>query len=341
MRGHVGPLGERLRLDMSAELRDFAVPRTNPYLVHHVAWEARDGWLSTTLRCRIDGEALDARTDIRLSRLQVARASVQDEGQARLGLPLGMIVSLMKDRWGDIGLSFPVGGRLNDPRFDFSEAIWSTIRHVAIKAITLPVSWIGRVRVGTDSRVERVEIDPIPFQRGLATLTPEGQEQVTRVVAFMEQLPEVRMAVTPVISPQDLAELKRQSLDAAIERIVRDGGLSSDAAAARLFQERFPHRPRPEAPDAVRAELLENAPPAQALATALALRRVETVRALMRKAGIDAARLSEAPPVEGPAGRDGEVKLDLAEPPQTPSPPGRKGPQAFRPPGPEKTLARN
>jgi hypothetical protein len=85
---------------MSAELRHFAVPRTNPYLVHHVAWEARDGWLSTTLRCRIDGEALDARTDIRLSRLQVARASVQGQAQARLGLPLGMIVSLLKDRRG-------------------------------------------------------------------------------------------------------------------------------------------------------------------------------------------------------------------------------------------------
>src|SRR5438309_9139554 len=36
--------------------------------------------------------------------------------RSRIGLPLGMIVALMKDRRGDIRLSLPVGGRLSDPR---------------------------------------------------------------------------------------------------------------------------------------------------------------------------------------------------------------------------------
>ena len=43
LRGTVGSLGGPLRLDMNAELRGFAVPRTNPYLVQQVAWEARAG----------------------------------------------------------------------------------------------------------------------------------------------------------------------------------------------------------------------------------------------------------------------------------------------------------
>src|SRR4030095_14520546 len=43
LRGTVGSLGGPLRLDMNAELRGFAVPRTNPYLVQQVGWEARGG----------------------------------------------------------------------------------------------------------------------------------------------------------------------------------------------------------------------------------------------------------------------------------------------------------
>ena len=148
LRGTVGSLGGPLRLDMNAELRGFAVPRTNPYLVQQVAWEARGGRLTTDVRCRIDGDVLDAKTDILLSQLEVARAGGGDGAQARIGLPLGMIVALMKDRRGDIRLSLPVGGRLTDPRFDMSEALWSTVRNVAVKAITAPVSWIGRVRSG-------------------------------------------------------------------------------------------------------------------------------------------------------------------------------------------------
>ena len=195
LRGTMGPLGGPLRLDMNAELRGFAVPRTNPYLVQQVAWEARSGWLTTSVRCRIDGDALDARTDILLSRLEVARAAGHDGAQARVGLPLGMIVALMKDRRGDIRLSLPVGGRLSDPRFDMSEALWSTVRNVAVKAITAPVSWIGRVQVGSDSRIQRVDVDPIAFAPGSATLAPEAREQVARLAAFLEQVP--RPAAVP------------------------------------------------------------------------------------------------------------------------------------------------
>ena len=211
LRGTVGSLGGPLRLDMNAELRGFAVPRTNPYLVQQVAWEARGGRLTTTVSCRIDGDVLDAKTDILLSQLEVARAGGADGAQARIGLPLGMIVALMKDRRGDIRLSLPVGGRLSDPRFDMSEALWSTVRNVAVKAITAPVSWIGRVQVGSDSRIQRVEVDPIPFAPGSATLAAEAQEQVARLAAFLEQVPVVRLSLMPAVSSQDRAALEEKT----------------------------------------------------------------------------------------------------------------------------------
>jgi hypothetical protein len=170
--GTVGSLGNPLRLDLNGELQGFAVPPTSPYLIEQVAWEARDGWLSTAFRCHIDGDALDAKTEIRLSRLQVAKVGSRDQAQSHIGLPLGMIVALMKDRHGDIRVTLPVSGRLSDPRFDVSEAIWSTIRNVAVRAITGPISWIGHVELDDKSRIQRIDVDPIPFVPGRATLTP-------------------------------------------------------------------------------------------------------------------------------------------------------------------------
>jgi hypothetical protein len=50
----------------------------------------------------------------------------------------------------------------------------------------------------TYSRIERIDVNPIPFAR-VAGPTPEAQEQVTRVAAFLNQTPEMRMALTPVV----------------------------------------------------------------------------------------------------------------------------------------------
>jgi hypothetical protein len=285
VRGTVGPLGGPLRLDVSADLRGFAVPRTNPYLVHQVAWQARTGWLTTSVRCRIDGDALDAKTDILVSQLEVARAADHDEAQARIGLPLGMIVALMKDRRGDIRVSLPVGGRLSDPRFDVSEALWSTVRNVAVKAITAPVSWIGRVQVGPNSRIQRVDVDPIPFAPGSATLAPDAQEQVARLAAFLDQVPAVRLALTPVVSSQDRAALEEKAQEPA------DGKVREKKKIGDLAD--------------------------------LAARRLEAVREGIKKSGVDGGRLRVAA-ASATESAEGQVKLDLVEP-EDPGPPGRPG----------------
>ena len=318
--GTIGPVTGPLRLDLQGELRQFAVPRTNPYLLNGVAWEARNGWLTTNLECRIDGDNLNAKADVLVSRLQLARAGGHDEAQARIGLPLGMIASLMKDRHGDIRLALPVGGRVNDPRFDFKEVIWSTLRNVAVKAITAPVSLIGRVKSDADSRIERIEIDPIRFEPGSSTPTPQGREQLTKLAAFLDQMPEARLTAAAIVSQRDVAALKQPDIDAAITRTAKDAQIPLDDAAARLFQERFPGQPLPETPDAIRAALAQSeAAPADAVSS-LADQRLEAVRAAIKKAGIDTARLLEDKQdkqdkrVEIAQEGDPQVKLDLAEP---------------------------
>ena len=318
LRGTVGPLGGPPRLDLNGELRDFAMPRTNPYLLQQVGWKTDEGRLTSKIQCRLDGDALSAKTEIRLSRLHLVRAAEQDKAQARLGLPLNVITALMKNKQGDINLSLPVGGRLSDPRFDYSEALWSSVRTVAAHAITAPVSWIGRVRFTKDSRIERIDIDPVTFEAGTATLTAEGRTQVARLTSFLDQLPEVRLALTPVVSSRDIAELKRRAMEADLERLARQHHLSRDAAVARLLAERVPDRPAPRTPEGTLAALLE-AQPVEATAIGdLGSRRQEAVRDTLKRAGVRGERLSERQVVQR-EGSESEVAMDVLDP-DTPRP---------------------
>ncbi len=318
VRGTVGSLGGPLRLDVTAELQGLAVPRTNSYLAEAVAWEARDGWLTTAVRCRIDGDTLDARTETKLSRLQVARVGDADQARARIGLPLGMIVALMKDSRGDIHLAVPIRGRLSDPRFDLSEAVWSTVRNIAVKAITGPVSLIGRVRFGADSRIERIDIDPIPFAPGRATLGEDGKEQAQRVALFLEKTPDVRMALHPVVSSRDRAALaKGKGGDAVDDPAGSDGGSSRPTAGATSGDRS--RRAAGAVPETAR-EADSAATPAQV--RELATRRIEAVREVIRKAGVDPKRLDATDGATTVDDGEGQVRLDLLEPAR-PGSPGR------------------
>jgi hypothetical protein len=315
--GTIAAFGGPLRLRVDGELREFAVPRTNPYLLQQVGWKSTEGRLTTKLHCRIDGDALSARTDVRVSRLQLAKAASADESQRRIGLPLGVLTTLMKDRRGDITLSFPVGGRLSDPEFDVRETVWSALRSVAINAVTLPVSWIGRVQFTPDSRIEKIQVDPIPFEPGTATLTALGEARAVRVAAFLDQSPEVRMALTPGVGTSDLLELRRRALDAVIERTARKGRLTRDEAIVRVYTEQRPGQPVPETPAAALSALLEEVELPISQRSELAAGRLDAVRAVVTRAGIDAARLPE-----GAAQRENgesQVELEILDP-ETPRP---------------------
>ncbi len=278
-----------------------------------LAWQAAQGLVTVRIEGRVRDEALNARAEVQLSRLQVVRAAPSDGAPASGGLPLNLILALMRDSRGDIRFAFPVGGQLSDPRFDFRETIRSAIRTVAINTITLPVSWIGRLRVSPDSQIERVDVDPIRFQPASAVLTADGRTQATRVAAFLGQVGEVRMALTPVVSERDLATMRRQAAEAGVERLAEGARLSPDAAAAQLLRERLPGRPVPPEREAMLAALADTeASPAHA--PALAARRLETLLALFKEAGVARARLVETPLAERPDTTGGTIDLNVLEP---------------------------
>jgi hypothetical protein len=266
------------------------MPRLNPYLKHYTAWNARGGRLSTTVKARVEGDDLNVRTQTLLGGLQVVRAAPDDTVERRMGIPLGMVVALLKDKRGNISLSLPVGGRVSDPKFDFQDAMWSALRTMTVKTIALPVSWIGRLRVTPDSRIADIEVDPLGFPAGGSELTREAAERVGAVAGFMKTLPDVRMILTPSISLGDIEALKAEQIRTRIRDLAREHKLSEPDAAARLYAQHYRREPPDDVDEIVKA-LREVEPPPAEEAYRLAKRRTDAVRDALKKAEIEVDRL--------------------------------------------------
>ncbi len=258
-------------VDLAVEVSDYAIARANAYLERYTDWTATQGTLSATARYTLAGTTIDAEHDLVVRGLDVEHTGERDEVEKRLGLPLGFLVSLLKDARGEIHLSVPVSGDLAKREFDFQEATWGAVRALAIRLLALPFSKVGSLFFSEDSKVRGVALTPILFEAGTAMLTPPMREHLDRIAEFMKDAPAVGVRLVPIfvqgdldalrrartaagqgeeLPPEALRELGTQRLDVVREGLARRGGVD----ASRLTGQ-TPRRPLVEGGAAARVEL--------------------------------------------------------------------------------------
>ncbi|HEU4370828.1 MAG TPA: DUF748 domain-containing protein [Methylomirabilota bacterium] len=296
-----GLMGPRF-LDLTVAVRDFPLPRLNSYLDRLVAWVARQGTLTATLRYRVDGDELEAVNDVTLTGVEVERAGGGGEVQRRVGPPLDTLVSLLKNREGIIKLNVPVHGRLSAPEFHYGEAVWAAVRNLVIRLVALPFSLVGKLFFTEDSRIEAVSVDPVTFQIARAAPTPAGAQQLERLTAFLKQAPAIRLRLRPVTTVADVAALRREALDSRLAALGADAAARRRAAVG-LYTELFPRRQPPVSDEALLEELTRETPTPPRALRALAAGRVAETRDALVRAGIPPERLE---PLESRAAVESE-----------------------------------
>jgi hypothetical protein len=289
-------------LDLTVGVKEFPVPRLNAYLDHLSSWVARQGVLTASLRYKLDGDALEADNEVWLQGLELEPGGHGNEVQRRIGLPLGMLVSLLKNRQGAIHLTIPVRGQLSAPDFHYGDAVWTALRGLAIKLVSLPFSWIGQMLYTEDARIESIQVFPVPFQVARATPTAFGGDQIQRLGTFLQEQPAIRLRLRPVTTVADVAVLRRQALDARLAMAGSDAAAQRQAAVA-LYAELFPRRQLPAGDEALLEELTRETPTPPRALRALATERTASIRDALVRAGVSAERLE---PAESRAAVEGE-----------------------------------
>jgi hypothetical protein len=314
LRGELAPFSEALSADLSVEVRDFSLADVNPYADKYVSWIITKGALAARVRYTVEGNRLTAANDVVVGGLEVARSEERDEFKRRIGLPLGLIVALVKDLDGNIKVNVPITGTLNDPKFDWSDAIWTAIKNVVVNIAVAPFRAIGKLFTKGD-KVESVSIDPVPFAPGSAVIGPAVERHLTSVADFLRKSPFVKLGLASVATAGDVDGLRAQALGARLQRLQADRGIRDYSEVVEVaFEETFPdQKPEPET-DAQRLAMLatrESLP--EGAVEDLRRRRLEAVREnLVTTEGIQPERLiAEQRPSEIQASGTGRVEFQL------------------------------
>jgi len=313
VKGTVGAIGGPLNFDLDGKLTDFPLPRVNPYSNKLIGWIARRGAFGATVHYRVTDNRVEATNEVLIGQPEYVPSRRGDEVRDRVGVPFGLLISLLKNARGEIRLSVPVSGDLASRQFDMSDAFWEAVRKTAIGVMALPVSWVGKIFYTEDARIETVRIWPVYFEAGTTRFSRGFDEHAERLANFLRDAPGVALAMKPILTVDDLAALKRDVVRRRIDGAAREAG-QAGAVAARLFAERFPGRPAPAGLDAIVAELAKVEPHPEAAAKALVAQRMEMTRSrLLARGTVDPARLRVADgvvPVEGSG--LGRIEFEIA-----------------------------
>jgi hypothetical protein len=308
IKGVVAPFG-RFFADFGVELRDFALPAITPYVDDLTAWTIQRGTLVAHLHYTIEGDQLTSQNELTVGDLEVAPAG-EDRAKAKLGLPLGTIVALIKDSQGQIQMNVPVTGPLNDPKFDFSEAIGAAVRNVVSNVVAAPFRAIGRLFKSDDNKIEKLTVEPVVFAPGSAAITPEMEGHVLKVAEFLKGAPGVTMRLASATTAKDVTALKTEAVNARLQARLAERKLDHPAAVAAEFTARFPQvKPLPSTDEQL-ARLVETEPVADGRLAELRARRLAVVKeALVAKGGIAATRLAADETAAGGEAGEGRVEF--------------------------------
>jgi hypothetical protein len=304
VQGEMAALGTPRYLDATLQAENVDVTRLNPFLDQIIGWVATEGRLTATLQYQVDGDDLRAVNELVLNGLEVARSRPESEVRRRLGVPLDLAVSLLKNPFGNINLSLSIGGEMSSPEFDYGDAVWSAVRNSMIRLVVLPFSLVGRLAFNEDSTIESIQINPITFEPGSARLTDAATRQLERLAALLRDKPELGLLLRPVATVADANRLKQQALAERLRALARDDSPEARREAVlQLHDELYPRREPPPTPEQALRRVQRAAPVPEAALEKLVGHRQASARQALVGAGIPAERLTTP---DRPAAVEGE-----------------------------------
>jgi hypothetical protein len=185
--GQMNPLNAMQYTQVAFSLKDFKLPPVSPYSGKFAGYKIDEGTLHLDLKYSVDSNNVDG--DNRIYVDQLTLGDKVDSPDA-IDLPLALGVALLKDKNGRISLQVPVSGDVEDPKFDFGQAIKSALTGTMKDASSSPFSTISEIDGYKGDELRFVE-----FELGLAEFQAQSPRKLNALAKFLAEKPTLILSI--------------------------------------------------------------------------------------------------------------------------------------------------
>ncbi len=200
--GKINPLAKDLFADIKVNFRDIELSPITPYASKYLGYPITKGKLTFAVEYLVDKRKLDAKNNILIDQLILGD---KVESPDAVKAPVGLAVSLLTDRNGQINLDIPVSGSLDDPKFNVWRVIWQVIVNLVTKALTSPFALIASLTGGGE------ELSFVEFDYGSSTVTDANLSKITALVKALRERPQLKMDIAGYVDPENDGEALRKA----------------------------------------------------------------------------------------------------------------------------------
>jgi uncharacterized protein involved in outer membrane biogenesis len=228
--GTTNPLGSKPSTSLNIQVSNIDLSTASPYSGKFAGYLIDKGKLNLDLKYDIDDVKLEADNNVFIDQFNFGESVDSPDSTS---LPLRLAISIMKNLDGEIELSLPISGDLNDPSFSIGDILLTAFTNLITKVVTSPFTVLGSLIEG-DSDISTVSFQPL--QTNLET---QEAEKLLKLAEALKQRPQLKLEVRgqadrtvdrseklPTLSEDQLAILAKNRALLIAKVLVEQGGIA-------------------------------------------------------------------------------------------------------------------
>ncbi|MBF0328185.1 MAG: DUF748 domain-containing protein [Nitrospirae bacterium] len=186
IKGKINPLKEDLFVDLKVDFKNMELSPLTPYSGKFIGYSIEKGKLSLDLKYLIVKKKIDSQNNVFLDQFTLGDSI---ESPTATKLPVRLAIALLKNRKGEIDLSLPVTGSLDDPKFSIWGIVGKILLNILVKAATSPFALLGAIFGGGD------ELSHLDFEYGSFDINPEGEKKLSSIIKALIDRPSLKLEI--------------------------------------------------------------------------------------------------------------------------------------------------
>jgi uncharacterized protein involved in outer membrane biogenesis len=208
VQARVNPFSSNPYLDLNGEIKGVEMTQFSGYSGKYAGHSIQKGKLSLSAQYQVEENQLTAENHIFIDQLNFGRAV---ESPDATPLPVTLLVSLLKNRNGEITVDLPVRGLTNDPQFSVGGLIFEAILNLLMKAVSSPFTLLASMFEGGE------EISALEFDYGSAAIKPETQRRLETLSKIFYERPGLKADLRGLVDPKhDIEGLRKLLVDRSV-----------------------------------------------------------------------------------------------------------------------------
>ncbi len=187
IKGSLMPFDPLKQLDIATAFKHVELTTLTPYSGKFAGYRIQKGRLNLDLHYQINDGKLNASNQLLLEQLQLGE---RVDSPDAVDLPVRLAIALLKDSKGQIALSLPVQGDLNNPEFKVAPIIWQTLRNLLTRAVSAPFNFIAGLASGSAA-----ELNEVVFSPGEFVVNADAAKGLDTLAKALKERPQLRLEI--------------------------------------------------------------------------------------------------------------------------------------------------